>query len=45
MECFVKFMEKTVEDIEISLVDSWRGPQNELFSLKKFDFKIFIFNL
>ena len=40
MQCFVKFMEKTVEDIEISLVVSWRGPQNDLFSLKKFSFLI-----
>ena len=42
MQCFVKFMDKTVEDIEISLIVSWRELQSELFSQKKFAFKIFI---
>ena len=37
-------MEKTVEDSQISMIVSWRGPQNELFSLKKFAFKISILN-
>ena len=41
MQFFVRFMEKTVEDIEISLIVSWRGPQSELFSLIAFK----IFNL
>ena len=47
---FVKFMEKPVEDIEISLIVSWRGPikwvafNNKNKKKKKKALKIFILN-
>ena len=45
MQIIVKFLEKIVDDIEISLIVSWKRPQNELFSLKKLAFKIFILKI